>query len=152
MRATEFIAAMQKGQVGPAYFLRGPDRFLQEECRKAVVNSIPPDSRQWCLTELEFAAGELAHALEGAEQMPMLGGHNFLLISDPEDFKCAGDEDVEASPRLPGTPLPLLHRRLSSHRARPAPAIHHPLGKESPRPWNCARPTAARQQIGWKII
>ena len=26
----------------------------------------------------------------------MLGGHNFLLISDPEDFKHAGDEDVEA--------------------------------------------------------
>jgi DNA polymerase-3 subunit delta len=95
MRATEFIAAMQKGQVGPAYFLRGPDRFLQEECRKAVVNSIPPESRQWCLTELEFSSGELAHALEGAEQMPMLGGHTFLLISDPEDFKSAGDDDVE---------------------------------------------------------
>ena len=87
---------MGQGPVGPAYFLRGPDRFLQEECRKAVVNSIPADSRQWCLTELEFAAGELAHALEGAEQMPMLGGHNFLLISDPEDFKAAGDDDVEA--------------------------------------------------------
>jgi DNA polymerase III subunit delta len=60
------------------------------------VNSIPADSRQWCLTELEFAAGELSRALEGAEQMPMLGGHNFLLISDPDDFKSAGDDDVEA--------------------------------------------------------
>jgi DNA polymerase III delta subunit len=96
MRPTEFITALQKGQAGAAYFLRGPDRFLQEECRKAVVNSIPADSRQWCLAELEFAAGQLPHALEGAEQMPMLGGHNFLLISDTEDFKQAGDEDVEA--------------------------------------------------------
>jgi len=96
MRPTEFIAALRKGDVKPAYFLRGPDRFLQEECRKAVVSSIPEDSRQWCLTELEFTTGELPHALEGAEQMPMLGGHNFLLISDPEDFKQAGDEDVEA--------------------------------------------------------
>ncbi len=86
---------MQKGPVGPAYFLRGPDRFLQEECRKAVVKSIPEDSRQWCLTELEFSSGELGHALEGADQMPMLGGHTFLLISDPEDFKSAGDDDVE---------------------------------------------------------
>jgi len=96
MRPTEFITALRKSQVGAAYFLRGPDRFLQEECRKAVVNSIPEDSRQWCLTELEFAAGQVPRALEGAEQMPMLGGHNFLLISDPEDFKQAGDEDVEA--------------------------------------------------------
>lgn len=96
MRPTEFIAALHKGDVKAAYFLRGPDRFLQEECRKAVVNSIPADSRQWCLAELEFTPGELAHALEGAEQMPMLGGRNFLLISDPEDFKGAGDDDVEA--------------------------------------------------------
>jgi DNA polymerase-3 subunit delta len=96
MRATEFITMLQKGQGGVAYFLRGPDRFLQEECRKAVVNAIPVDSRQWCLAELEFAAGQLPHALEGAEQMPMLGGHNFLFISDSEDFKQAGDEDVEA--------------------------------------------------------
>src|ERR1035437_2417094 len=95
MRPTEFIALLRKGEAGAVYFLRGPDRFLQEECRKAVVNSIPADSRQWCLTELEFSAGELARALEGAEQMPMLGGHTFLLISDPEDFKQAGDEDVE---------------------------------------------------------
>jgi len=96
MRPTEFITGLRKGTAGAAYFLRGPDRFLQEECRKAVVNSIPPDSRQWCLAEWEFAAGELPRALEGAEQMPMLGGHNFLLISDSEDFKQAGDEDVEA--------------------------------------------------------
>jgi DNA polymerase III delta subunit len=96
MRPTEFISILRKGQAGAAYFLRGPDRFLQEECRKAVVNAIPADSRQWCLAEVEFAPGELTHALEGAEQMPMLGGHNFLLISDPEDFKQAGDDDVEA--------------------------------------------------------
>jgi len=96
MRPTEFITSLQKGKVGAAYFLRGPDRFLQEECRRAVVNAIPADSRQWCLAELEFAGGELARALEGTEQMPMLGGHNYLLISDTEDFKQAADEDVEA--------------------------------------------------------
>lgn len=96
MRPTEFIAALRDGEPGSAYFLRGPDRFLQEECRKAVVNSIPAESRQWCLTELEFAAGELSRALDGAEQMPMLGGHNFLLISDTDDFKSAGDDDVDA--------------------------------------------------------
>ncbi len=96
MRPTEFIAALRKGQPGTAYFLRGPDRFLQEECRKAVLNSIPADARQWCLAEIDFEAGQLQHALEGAEQMPMLGGHNFLLLSDSEDFKGAGDEDVEA--------------------------------------------------------
>jgi DNA polymerase III delta subunit len=96
VRPTEFIAALRKRQAGPAYFLRGPDRFLHEECRKALVNSIPAEARAWCLAEIEFQPGGLPHELEGAEQMPMLGRHNFFLFSDPEDFKQARDEDVEA--------------------------------------------------------
>jgi DNA polymerase-3 subunit delta len=96
VRPTEFIAALRKRQAGPAYFLRGPDRFLHEECRKALVSSIPAEARQWCLAEIEFQPGGLLHELEGAEQMPMLGGNNFFLFSDPEDFKQANDEDVEA--------------------------------------------------------
>ena len=93
---SEFIAALQKKKIGPAYFLRGPDRFLQEECRKALVSSIPPEARQWCLAEIEYQPGLLRQELEGADQMPMLGGHNFFLFSDPEDFKHAADDDVEA--------------------------------------------------------
>jgi len=96
MGPSEFIAILRKKKAGPAYFLRGPDRFLHEECRKAVLESIPPEARAWCLSEIEFQPGRMAHELEGADQMPMLGGHNFFLFSDPEDFKHATDEDVEA--------------------------------------------------------
>jgi DNA polymerase III delta subunit len=96
MGPTEFIAALRKGKAGDAYFLRGPDRYLQEECRKALVNSIPAEARLWCLAEIEFQPGRLQQELEGADQMPMLGGHSFFLFSDPEDFKHATDEDVEA--------------------------------------------------------
>ena len=87
---------MKTGKAGQVYFLRGPDRFLEEECRKAIVDSIPPEARQWCLSETEFQPGQLQHELEGAQQMPMLGGRNVFLISDPEDFKRADDDDVEA--------------------------------------------------------
>jgi len=106
MQPGDFIAAFRKGRAGGAYFLRGPDRFLQEECRKAVVNSIPEEARQWCLAEIEFQPERLRHDLEAAQQMPMLGGHNFLLFSDPEDFKRAVEEDAEA---------------LGEYLARPAP-------------------------------
>ena len=77
MRSTEFITALQKGQVGAAYFLRGPDRFFQEECRKAVVNSIPADSRQWCLAELEFAAGQLPPRWKAPSRCPCWAGTIF---------------------------------------------------------------------------
>ncbi|HLW77981.1 MAG TPA: hypothetical protein VKU44_00135, partial [Terriglobia bacterium] len=90
------MAELKKGKPAPAYFLRGPDRFLHEECRKAVVQALPPEARAWCLAEIEFQPKRLRQELQGACQMPMLGGHSFLLFSDPEDFKQAGDEDYSA--------------------------------------------------------
>lgn len=96
MGPTEFIAVLRKGKPEAAYFLRGPDRFLHEECRAAVVASLPPEAREWCLAEIEYQPGQLAHELEGASQMPMLGGHSYLVFSDPEDFKHASDPDYDA--------------------------------------------------------
>jgi DNA polymerase III delta subunit len=106
MQPSEFVAAFRKGVAGRAYFLRGPDRFLQEECRKAVMSAIPEEARQWCLAEVEFQPERLKQDLEAAQQMPMLGGHNFMLFSDPEDFKHAAEEDAEALGRYLERPSP----------------------------------------------
>ena len=96
MGPTEFIAVLRKGKPEAAYFLRGPDRFLHEECRAALVASLPPEAREWCLAEIEYQPGQLAHELEGASQMPMLGGHSYLVFSDPEDFQHVSDPDYDA--------------------------------------------------------
>jgi len=96
MSPAEFITLLKRGKPGPAYFLRGPDRFLHEECRAAIVASLTPAAREWCLAEFEFEPGRLAHELEGANQMPMLGGHSFFLFSDSDDYKRAADPDFEA--------------------------------------------------------
>lgn len=104
MGPTQFIAALRKGKPGPAYFLRGPDRFLHEECRKAVIAILAPEMRQWCLAEIEFEPRRLRLELQSAYQMPMLGGHSFLVISDPEDFKHATDDDYEALDAYCGRP------------------------------------------------
>jgi len=96
MRPQQFITAARKGKLGPVYFLRGPDQFLQEECRTAVTTALPPEVRSWCLAEIDFVPGRLGRELEGARQMPMLGGQSFLLFSDPEDFRHAHDEDYES--------------------------------------------------------
>lgn len=102
----EFIKTLRKGKAGPAYFLRGPDRFLHEECRAAIVAYLPPESRAWCLTEIEFEPGRLQHALDGASQMPMLGGHSFVIFSDPNDFKHAADNDYDALHAYLDRPVP----------------------------------------------
>jgi DNA polymerase III delta subunit len=106
MRATEFIAQVSGGQPAPAYFLRGPDRFLLEECREAVLTAVPPGARTWCLIGIEFEPGRLGRDLEQADQMPMLGGRSFLLFSDPEDFRRAEDQDYEALERYLEKPSP----------------------------------------------
>lgn len=106
MRASEFFTAIRQGKMSAAYFLSGPDRFLHEECRSALIASLPAEAREWCLAEIEFEPGRLARELEGARQMPMLGGHSFLLFSDPEDFKHAGDADHEALAVYLGRPSP----------------------------------------------
>jgi DNA polymerase-3 subunit delta len=96
MRPTEFIAALKQGRPRPVYFLRGSDRFLQEECRAAVLQSLAPEAREWCLAEVEFEGGRLARELESAAQMPMLGGHSYYFFSDSNDFRGASDDDVAA--------------------------------------------------------
>lgn len=102
----QFITALRKGKAGPAYFLRGPDRFLHEECRAAIVATLPPETRDWCLSEIEFESNHLERQLQNASQMPMLGGHTYFIFSDPEDFKHADDEDYEALQHYMERPSP----------------------------------------------
>ena len=96
MLPTEFIAQLSGGKAAPIYFLRGPDRFLHEECRAALVAAVPQEARAWCLTQVDFDSGELTRQLDNAHQIPMLGGRSFFLFTDSDDFRRAGDEDFEA--------------------------------------------------------
>ncbi len=95
MGPEEFISSLRKGSLAPAYFLLGPDRFLHQESRDAVRDAVPEESRAWCLAEVEFEPGQLVRELQAAQQIPMLGGHSFFLISDTEDFKHATDDDTK---------------------------------------------------------
>lgn len=106
MGPTEFMEQVRSGKAARAYFLQGPDRFLAEECRAAVLAAVPPDTRAWRLTEVDFEPGRLARELDGAFQMPMLGGNIFFLFSDPDDFRRAGDQDYEALEAYLAKPSP----------------------------------------------
>jgi DNA polymerase III delta subunit len=96
MGPEEFIASLRKGNLAPAYFHRGPDRFLHQECRDAVRTAVPEESRAWCLTEIEYEPGQLERELQAALQIPMLGGHSYFLITDTNDFKHADEDDAKA--------------------------------------------------------
>ena len=96
MRPVEFCSMLENGRPGPVYFLRGPDRFLHGECRSAVLSALPAEVREWCFTEAEFKPGQLRRELDHARQMPMLGDHSFLYLTDADDFGHASEEDAES--------------------------------------------------------
>jgi DNA polymerase III delta subunit len=96
MGPEEFIAALRQGSLAAAYFHRGSDGFLHQECRDAVRAAVPEESRAWCLAEIEFEPGQLERELQAALQIPMLGGHSFFLLSDTDDFRHATDDDTKA--------------------------------------------------------
>lgn len=50
--------------------------------------------------EAEPKPGELRRELENACQMPMLGGHSFLYLTDAEDFGHANEEDAASLERF----------------------------------------------------
>ncbi|MGH9357391.1 MAG: DNA polymerase III subunit delta, partial [Terriglobia bacterium] len=96
----EFCSLIENGKPGPAYFLCGPDRYLHEECRAAVLSALPAGAGEWCFMEAEPKPGELCRELENACQMPMLGGHSFLYLTDAEDFGRANEEDAASLERF----------------------------------------------------
>lgn len=106
MRSVEFCTLLEKHKPGPIYFLCGPDRFLHEECRAAVINALPAQTREWCFAEIAFEPSQLRRTLDDANQMPMLGEHAFVFITDSDDFDRATDEDAEALERFLKKPPP----------------------------------------------
>ncbi|HET9176955.1 MAG TPA: DNA polymerase III subunit delta [Terriglobia bacterium] len=96
MGPEEFITAIRKGGLAPVYFHCGLDRFLHQECRDAVRDAVPEESRAWCLNEIEYQPGMLARELQTAQQIPMLGGHSYFLVSDADDFRHADEDDAKA--------------------------------------------------------
>ncbi|HEX5410818.1 MAG TPA: DNA polymerase III subunit delta [Terriglobia bacterium] len=106
MGPEEFIAVIRKGDLAPAYFHCGSDRFLHQECREAVRAAVPEESRAWCLTEIDYQPGLLARELQAALQIPMLGGHSYFLLSDADDFKHADEDDAKALAAYLDSPSP----------------------------------------------
>src|SRR5579875_1237706 len=79
MHPTEFSTLLEQGnKLGPAYFLRGPDRFLHEECRSAIIGAIPSEAREWCFTEIEFKPGRLQDDLDHANEQDTEALDHFL--------------------------------------------------------------------------
>src|SRR5436190_22707056 len=79
MGPTQFIAALGKGKPAAVYFLRGPDRFLHEECRKAILRPSPPRLAGGPWGKSKSGRNGSRASSEGAYKSPMWAGAPSLL-------------------------------------------------------------------------
>jgi DNA polymerase III subunit delta len=80
--ATErFIAEVRENKLRPGYVLVGDEIFLYERCRRAVLDTlVPPDLKDFCLSELDLAESNIFEALDRARTSSLMAPFQVFFI------------------------------------------------------------------------
>ena len=131
--ADRFLAEIASPSLRPGYVLAGDEIFLQDRCRKAVLDTLaPPDLRDFCLHDLDLAEISIFEALDRAQTPSLMAPFQVLFLRNLKTLYTRGSKKEEfaaidryfRSPQPPGRPP--LHRRSPASPRRSAP--HGPAG------------------------
>ncbi len=79
--AERFITEVRENQLRPGYVLIGDEIFLYERCRRAVLESlVPPDLRDFCLSDLDLAEASIFEALDRAQTSSLMAPFQVFFI------------------------------------------------------------------------
>ena len=79
--AERFITEVRENQLRPGYVLIGDEIFLYERCRRAVLESlVPPDLRDFCLSDLDLAESSIFEALDRAQTSSLMAPFQVFFI------------------------------------------------------------------------
>ena len=79
--AERFIAEVRENKLRPGYVLVGDEIFLYERCRRAVLEAlVPPDLRDFCLSELDLAESNIFEALDRARTSSLMAPFQVFFI------------------------------------------------------------------------
>ena len=71
--AERFIAEVRENKLRPGYVLIGDEIFLHERCRRAVLDTlVPPDLRDFCLSDMDLAESSIFEALDRAQTSSLM--------------------------------------------------------------------------------
>lgn len=74
-------AAAGKGQLRPGYVLAGDEVFLLDRCRAAILKAlVPPDLREFCLSELDLAETSIFEVLDRAQTPSLMAPFQAILV------------------------------------------------------------------------
>ena len=79
--ADRFVAEVRGGNLRPGYVLLGDEIFLYERCRRAVLEAlVPPDFRDFCLSDLDLADASIFEVLDRARTPSLMAPFQVFFV------------------------------------------------------------------------
>jgi DNA polymerase-3 subunit delta len=89
-------AANGTGQLRPGYVLAGDETFLYERCRRAVLQAfVPPEMRDFCLSDLDLAETSIFEALDRAQTPSLMAPFQVLFLRNLKTLYTRGAKKDE---------------------------------------------------------
>jgi len=91
-----FIAEVKENRLRAGYVLVGDEVFLYERCRRAVLQAlVPPEMRDFCLSELDLAETSIFEALDRAQTPSLMAPFQVLFIRNLKQLYTRGSKKDE---------------------------------------------------------
>ena len=76
-----FLTELKENHLRPGYVLAGDEVFLYERCRRAIVKAlVPPEMREFCLSELDLSETNIFEALDLARTPSLMAPFQVLFV------------------------------------------------------------------------
>ena len=94
--ADRFITEIASPQLRPGYVLLGDEIFLQDRCRKAVLDTLaPPDQRDFCLHDLDLAETSIFEVLDHAQTPSLMAPFQVFFLRNLKTLYTRGSKKEE---------------------------------------------------------
>jgi DNA polymerase-3 subunit delta len=89
-------AAAGKGPLRPGYVLAGDEVFLLDRCRSAVVKAfVPPELKDFCLSDLDLAGTSIFEALDRAQTPSLMAPFQVIFVRNIRQLYTRGAKKDE---------------------------------------------------------
>jgi DNA polymerase-3 subunit delta len=89
-------AAAGKGPLRPGYVLAGDEVFLLDRCRSAVLKAfVPPDLKDFCLSDLDLAGASIFEALDRAQTPSLMAPFQVIFVRNIRQLYTRGAKKDE---------------------------------------------------------
>ncbi|HEY1649507.1 MAG TPA: DNA polymerase III subunit delta [Terracidiphilus sp.] len=89
-------AAAGKGHLRPGYVMAGDEIFLLDRCRAAVLKAfVPPDLRDFCLSDLDLAGTSIFEVLDRAQTPSLMSPFQVIFVRNVRQLYTRGAKKDE---------------------------------------------------------